>query len=158
MAQLPMLQFFMRINHYCFVFFMKNKRKNKKKKKTKKSETPYLLHVRHQVWHQFGSLWVRGVHLHPFKPHLTPSCPLTPLNLLKVPTKFPWFRNVSKALGVTPIWKPLGQGSSFAPFRTTFDNVQKKDAFLEGFPMWVSTPFLQLPIRCRRAQTVGEMS
>ena len=32
-------------------------------------------------------LWVRGVHWHPLRPHLTPGCPLTPLNLLKVPTK-----------------------------------------------------------------------
>ena len=26
-----------------------------------------------------------------------------------------------KASSVTPIWKPLGQGSSLAPLRTTFD-------------------------------------
>ena len=43
--------------------------------------------VRHQVWHQFGSLWVRGVIWHPLGPHLTPGWPLAPLNLLKVPTE-----------------------------------------------------------------------
>ena len=32
--------------------------------------------------------------------------------------KHPTTRN---ALSVTPIWKPLGQGSSLAPLRTTFD-------------------------------------
>ena len=33
---------------------------------------------------------------------------------MKHPTK-------RKASSVTPIWKPLGQGSSLAPLRTTFD-------------------------------------
>ena len=46
--------------------------------------------VRHQVLHQFGSLWVRGVIKHPLGPHLTPGCPLAPLNLLKVPTEITW--------------------------------------------------------------------
>ena len=46
--------------------------------------------LRHQVWHQFGSLWVRGAHWRPLGPHLTPGCPLAPLNLLKVPTEITW--------------------------------------------------------------------
>ena len=101
------------IFHYCF--------KKKWNMKEKKIIWNTLLHIRHQVWHQFGSLWVRGVHWHPLEPHLTPGCPLTRLNLLKVPAKIPWFRNVSKASSVTPILKPRGQGSSLAPLRTTFD-------------------------------------
>ena len=105
--------------HFSLLF--KNQNEKWKKQEKIKFFWKTLLHVRHQVWHQFGGLWVRGVHWHPLGPHLTPGCPLTPLNLLKVPTKIPWFRNVSKASSVTPIWKPLGQGSSLASHRTTFD-------------------------------------
>ena len=83
-AQLLMRGFLMRNFHYCL------KIKIKMKKTMKKNWKP-LLHVRHQVWHQFGGLWVRGVHWRPLGPHLTPGCPMTPLNLLKVPTEIPWF-------------------------------------------------------------------
>ena len=43
--------------------------------------------VRHKVQHQFGSLWVRGVHCRPLEPDLIPGCPPAPLNLLRVPTE-----------------------------------------------------------------------
>ena len=50
-----------------------------------------LLHVRHKVWHQFGSVLVRRIHWHPLGLNLTHGCPLTPLNLLKMPAEIPWF-------------------------------------------------------------------
>ena len=123
-AQLLMQGFLMRIFCYCLKIKMKNENNKNKKKKWKT-----LLHVRHQVWLQFEGLWVRGVHWHPLGQHLTPGYSLTPLNLLKVPTKIPWFRNVSEASSVTPIWKPLGQGSSLASLRTTFDTWLPPDPF-----------------------------
>ena len=75
--------------HFLFLF----KNENKKLKKIEKNIFFWktLLHVRHQVWHQFGGLWIRGVHWRPLGPHLTPGCPLIPLNLLKVPTEITWF-------------------------------------------------------------------
>ena len=86
-AQLLMQGFLYCIFRYCLKIKMKNGKKKENKKKMEKT----LLNIRHQVWHQFGGLWVRGVHWHPLGPHLTPGCPLTPLNLLKVPTEIPWF-------------------------------------------------------------------
>ena len=85
-------------HYWLFVFFIK---KSKKTRKKKKKIWNTLLHVRHQVWHLFGSLWVRGVHWHHLGPHFTPGCPLAPLNLLKVPTDIPWFykpKKTTKAL------------------------------------------------------------
>ena len=86
-AQLLMRGFLMRIFRYCLKIKMKNEKKQEKIFFFWKT----LLHVKHQVWHQFGGLWVRGVHWRPLGPHLTPGCPLTPLNLLKVPTEITWF-------------------------------------------------------------------
>ena len=74
--------------HFSLLF--KNQNEKWKKQEKIKFFWKTLLHVRHQVWHQFGGLWVRGVHWRPLGPHLTPGCPLTPLNLLKVPTSITW--------------------------------------------------------------------
>ena len=79
------------LNLHFFINFLK--KIFKCQQKTRKIIWNTLLHPRHQVWHQFEvwhpfwSLWVRGVHWRPVGPHLTPGCPLAPLNLLKVPTE-----------------------------------------------------------------------
>ena len=70
------------LNAHFLLLFKNQNEKMKKARKVKKKYWKTLLHVRHQVWHQFGGPWVRGVHWHPLRPHLTPGCPLTPLNLL----------------------------------------------------------------------------
>ena len=44
-------------------------------------------------------------------PHVAPLGPLKP----------PDVRHVIKASSVTPIWMPLGQGSTLVPLKTTFD-------------------------------------
>ena len=75
--------------HFSLLFKNQNEKWKKQEKNIFFWKT--LLHVRHQVWHQFGGLWVRGVHWRPLGPHLTPGCPLTPLNLLKVPTEITRF-------------------------------------------------------------------
>ena len=104
------------IFHYCF---KKNEKNKKKKKKNLKHPTTRKASSLTPIWKPLGQ--GNSLHWHPLKPPLTHGCPLTPLNLLKVPTKTLGFRNVSKASSVTPIWKPLGQGSSLAHLRTTFD-------------------------------------
>ena len=110
--------------HYCLFFKCKKTRKKLKN----------LIHpitCKDPSVTQFGSIWVRGVHCHPLGPHLTPGCPLTPITSLRCPLKSPDFRNVSKASSVTPIWKPLGQGSSLAPLKTTFDTWLPPGPFLK---------------------------
>ena len=59
---------------------------------------------------RFGSKVTRGSELQGF----VEVC-------LRCPLKSPDFLNVSKASSVTTIWKPLGQGSSLVPLRTTCD-------------------------------------
>jgi hypothetical protein len=57
------------------------------KKRRKKSETPYYMKgiKCDTVWKRLG----QESSLAPLGQHLTHSCPLTPLNLLKVPTEIP---------------------------------------------------------------------
>ena len=67
--------------------------------------------VKHQVWHQFWSILVRGVQCRPLGPHLTPGCPLAPLNLLKVPTEITWRSYDSLTPWIASLCPPPPQGA-----------------------------------------------
>ena len=72
--------------------------------------------------HNFGRVWVRGVLYPTLRANLTLSFPPSLLKPVKgCPLKPLDFRNVSKASSVIPIVKPLGQGSSLVPLKTTFE-------------------------------------
>ena len=43
-----------------------------------KKDAFFMASLRHQVGHQFGSLWVREVLWHPLGPYLTPGAPWPP--------------------------------------------------------------------------------
>ena len=51
-----------------------------------------------------------------------------------------------KASSLTPIWEPMGQGSSLAPLRTTFDNWLTPD-LLNLFRGPLKSPDLEISVR-----------